>query len=381
MMHGMISVILQQLPAHTKKGGFMENFFDFINDFDSFETDFDYNTNDSSETFEDTAFDETTDDSFFATQDPEIFDENLNDNNDVLSFDGDNDVVAIQKDLEEDLFSEETPPLGGIFTDILFGTAEGLFNALLFTAEAGIDLAETTLEFWAGAAGGGILVEMLGSEMPVSDYETIDFNDIFSQVIPDNTDFQEYLSANDFINSSDYIETDDNFHSQECPNSCAIATITDIANDFGFDVSEAQLRDIAASQGIYDEIAGGTNQNALGDFIHNITGHETISGNFDINDLVDAINQGHKVIMAVDPLELSNTPAGIANMITENLAGREICNAGHAVEFKGIQYYDGEPYAVADNPDPTIGGHNIMYPLEQYLNASADFKNFAVIIK
>ena len=362
MMHGMILVILQQLPAHTKKGGFMENFFDFINVFDSFETDFDYDTNDSSETFEDTAFDETTDDSFFATQDHEIFDENLNDNNDVLSFDGDNDVVAIQKDLEEDLFSEETPPLGGILEDM----AKGLTVAAIIAS---------TIAEMASA------VEMLGSEMPVSDYETIDFNDIFSQVIPNDTDFQEYLSADDFVNTSDYIEIEDNFHCQECPNSCAIATITDIANDFGFDVSEAQLRDIAASQGIYDEIAGGTNQNALGDFIHNITGHETISGNFDINDLVDAINQGHKVIMAVDPLELSNTPAGIANMITENLAGREICNAGHAVEFKGIQYYDGEPYAVADNPDPTIGGHNIMYPLEQYLNASADFKNFAVIIK
>ena len=177
--------------------------------------------------------------------------------------------------------------------------------------------------------------------------------------------------------------TNDNFHFQECPKSCAIAVITDILNDFGFDFSEAQLRDSAASQGIYIEDAGGTKLDALGDFIHNLTGLETVSGNFSIKDLVDAINQGHKVIMAVDPLELSNTLAGKVHMHEEKIACKDFCKckAGHAVEFKGVQYCDGKPYAVVDNPDPTIGGYNKRHPLEQYVDASDDFNHFAVIIK
>lgn len=177
------------------------------------------------------------------------------------------------------------------------------------------------------------------------------------------------------------IETDDNFNFQECPKSCAIAVIRDIVNDFGYNFSEAQLRDIAASQGIYNEDAGGTNLNALGDFIHNLTGLETVSGNFSIKDLVDAINQGHKVIMAVDPMELSNTSKGKLHMIDEKLKGKEVICDSHAVEFKGVQDCNGKRYAVVDNPDPKIGGHNKQHPLEQYLNASADFNNFAVIIK
>ena len=120
---------------------------------------------------------------------------------------------------------------------------------------------------------------------------------------------------------------------------------------------------------------------ALGDFIHKITGLETESGNFDIDYLVDAINQGHKVIMAVDPLELSNTLAGKVHMDKEKSDGKESCDVGHIVEFKGVKYYVGKPYAVVDNPDPKIGGHNIMYPLEQYVDATADFNHFAVIIK
>ena len=362
----------------------MDENFDFINDFSSFEANFDCEENNFLENSEDSSFSEITDNSFFAESNQEAFGENLNDDNNFISFEN-NDFSPCENEISEagNYFSEETPPLGGMLTDILSGVAKGILNAAEFTFETGIDLADTTIEFWTGAAGGGIAMEMLGSDVSSSDYECIDFEDIFPQSIPSDMDSPEYLSADDFVNTSDYIETEDNFHFQECNNSCAIATVTDIANDFGIDVSEAELREKAFDSGVYNENEGGSNPNKLCDFIRNVVGdeHEVQSGNFDINDLIEAINNGNKVIMAVDPLELSNTPAGIANMIKEELAGREICNAGHAVELKGIQYFDGEPYAVADNPDPTIGGHNIMYPLDQYLNACADFKNFAIIIK
>lgn len=219
----------------------------------------------------------------------------------------------------------------------------------------------------------------------LSDYEKINFAEILPDSIPDNmTNTPDYLSADDFTNGSDYIETCDHFHFQEYSNSCALATITDIANDFGINVSEEQLREIAIRNGIYNEYENttdkGTNMFALEDLIRNVTKHETQAVHFNnITDLVDALNNGDKVLLAVDSLELSNTPAALLNRIQETLSGREICAAGHAVEFKGIvSDLDGQLYGAIDDP---ARGHNIMYPLDQLLDACADFENFAVIIK
>ncbi|HNW83498.1 MAG TPA: hypothetical protein PKG52_11485 [bacterium] len=216
-------------------------------------------------------------------------------------------------------------------------------------------------------------------------YEEIDFKDVFSEFLPDSI-----LSSDDgstatnrvFENLTDFIDPNEHYHTQEAPNSCAVAVQTDILNDFGINVSETEMRDMGEQMGIYTD-NGGTPLSDVGKLIeeHGIELESQRDG-FTLDDLMNASNSGEKIIIGLDAAEIWNSPDIVDSPLETYTGGLiEIPTAGHAVEFKGIfEDFDGNLYAIVDDPGHP-NGHNVHVPIDDFLDAWSDFDNFAVITK
>lgn len=331
----------------------------------------------------------------------------------IFDFINDFESFSEQDSFDEDdvlnsdcLFSEnEEPSLGGSSSLPSWNSNSWLYNpnnpdhhAL---ADADGDGIPNLVDNFNGAGRNGPFDELLKfpalggslettfSENIFDDYEEIDFTDIFTDFLPDfsydtipseggvETDVNKV-----FENLYDFIDPTEHYHPQEAPNSCAVAVQTDILNDFGINVSEAQMRELAENMGVYTH-SGGTPLSDVGKLIeaHGIELDPQRDG-FDLSYLVDAKNSGEKIIIGLDAAEIWNSPDILDNPIETYTGGLiEIASAGHAVEFKGVfEDFDGNIFVVIDDPGHP-DGNNVHVPINDFLDAWSDFGNFAVITK
>ena len=339
----------------------MDEMFDFINNFDSFEETFDDGF--ASDSFADN-FDATSDDSQngFFSEENGIF----ADNNDYNSFFESDDSDS---SLGASLGATPWFQVGGngLFDD---GDGDGIPNI-------------SDYFFGPGAND-----PLLGSSAQLSDqsadYENISFSDIFSNVLPDfmpdpisspqdgSTDLDRAID-----NFFEMLDPTEHYHHQESEYSCAVAVQTDILNDFGINVSEAEMRELGEEHGIFSE-EGGTSLEDVGKLLE-LHGIAVERGqHFDINDLMEAKSNGEKVIIGLDANEIWNIP-GYEDHPLETMTGIDKLSNGHAVEFKGVvEDYDGQHYVVIDDPGHPYG-HNVRIPLDVFDDAWDDTSHFAVI--
>ena len=224
------------------------------------------------------------------------------------------------------------------------------------------------------------------SEAVGNDYEDISFTDIFSDFFPDfmpdpisspqdgSTDLDRAVD-----NFFEMLDPGEHYHCQEAPNSCAVAVQTDILNDFGINVSEAELRDLGEDLGVFTE-SGGTPLEDVGKLLEHFGVEVERGHHFDLEDLMEAKANGEKVIIGLDANEIWNAP-GCEDHPLERMTGGffDIPTAGHAVEFKGVvEDVAGNHYVVIDDPGHPHG-HNVRIPLDDFDDAWDDFGHFAVI--
>lgn len=345
-----------------------QNIFDLVNNFDSFEETFDdVSTADS---FSD-SFNEIADDSqngFFVKENCISAD---NDNNKNSFFGNELENIDNDSSLGASLGATPWAQFGnGPFDDY---DGDGIPNFM---------------DHFNGP--GAEPPSFLGSAAQLSeqsaDYENISFTDIFSEFFPDfmpdpisspqdgSTDWDRAVD-----NFFEMLDPTEHYHCQEAPCSCAVAVQTDILNDFGINVSEAEMRELGEEHGIFSE-EGGTPLEDVGKLLE-LHGIEVERGHhYNINDLIEAKANGEKVIIGLDAAEIWNDP-NIQDHPLETMSGGffDIASAGHAVEFKGVvEDYNGHYYVVIDDPGHPHG-HNVRIPLDDFDDAWDDFDHFAVI--
>lgn len=378
----------------------MDEMFDFINNFDSFEETFDDGI--ASDSFTDN-FDVISDDSQngFFSEENGIFADNNNEN----SFLG-NELENVDSDLSLEVPLESTPWALGASDQLLGGRVKvpqcvWYYLGKLLRSYLDDNLGaqyETDFSDDTGAEDTSIGLifhpwdfspyKMYAQMSEQSDYENISFSDIFSDLFPDfmpdplsspqdgSTDFDRAVD-----NFFEMLDPTEHYHCQEAPNSCAVAVQTDILNDFGINVSEAEMRELGEEHGIFSE-EGGTSLEDVGKLLE-LHGIEVERGHhFDIDDLIEAKANGEKVIIGLDAAEIWNDPS-IHDHPLETMSGGflDIASAGHAVEFKGVVGdYDGQYYVVIDDPGHPHG-HNVRIPLDDFDDAWDDFGNFAAITR
>lgn len=385
-----------------------DNIFDLVNNFDSFEEAFDDGTTANAEA----EFDEN--DSFEAQemenfQEDGTFDnttfENIGEEeggfpeDDGSEFFGNEEGGGFSDDIGNEITDEDDPAFWE--NDAADIENENHLGGFLFktpwdsTGKTGPfddydgDGIPNFLDHFDGPGDGWDFC-FLGSAAQLSDqtadYENISFTDIFSEFFPDfmpdpisspqdgSTDWDRAVD-----NFFEMLDPTEHYHCQEAPNSCAVAVQTDILNDFGINVSEAEMRELGEEHGIFSE-EGGTPLEDVGKLLE-LHGIEVERDDgFSLNDLLEAKANGEKVIIGLDANEIWNAP-GCEDHPLETMSGGliDIPTAGHAVEFKGVvEDFDGQNYVVIDDPGQPYG-HNVRIPLDDFDDAWDDFGHFAVI--
>ena len=347
-----------------------ENIFDLINNFDSFEEAFDEAADaDFGEGFEEGAaadFAQNPENGFFGEEESLIMDDNGE--NSFLENEPDGGNEALGASLGATPWSQVggSGPLDDYDGDGIPNYRDDFYGP--------------------GASNPFALGASAPAPEMMQNYEEIAFTDVFDNFIPDflpdpvsspqdgSTDLDRAID-----NLFEIMDPTEHYHYQEAPNSCAVAVQTDILNDFGINVSEAELRDLGEDLGVFTE-SGGTPLEDVGKLLEHFGVEVERGRHFDLEDLMEAKANGEKVIIGLDAAEIWHTP-GIEDHPLETMTGGlfDRAAAGHAVEFKGVvEDVAGNHYVVIDDPGHPYG-HNVRIPLEDFDDAWDDFGHFAVI--
>ena len=161
--------------------------------------------------------------------------------------------------------------------------------------------------------------------------------------------------------------------SQGYPDTCAIRSQEIIMRDFGIDVSQETLIAESIAHGWYNPNGGGTNSMDVGNLLelHGI-GVEKIQ-DASIEDLVNNLAQGRRIIVGVDSGELWE--GGVGEELEDLVLGE---HADHALVVAGIDTTDpANPQVVLT--DPGTGHVAKSYPLEQFMDAWTDSGCYMVV--
>lgn len=147
---------------------------------------------------------------------------------------------------------------------------------------------------------------------------------------------------------------------------CAVVSQQMILEEFGIEVSEAQLVYDAVTNGWLTD--AGTSIGDLGSLLehYGIDTHQGVGAG--IESLMSELVQGHSVIAAVDADELWNPGS-----LFEDLFGAD--GADHALVVTGLDLSDPDHPQVYVNDPGDPNGAGKAYPLEQFLDAWADSGN------
>lgn len=162
---------------------------------------------------------------------------------------------------------------------------------------------------------------------------------------------------------------------QQYPDTCAIKSQQLIMEDFGMDVTEDELVQIAGEHGWYN--GGGTMPQNVGDLLELANIPVTKRAGANVFNLVNELAQGHKVIVGVDADELWHNG-------TDNERFMNWCNdfwglqgGNHALVVMGIDTSDPNNVQVLVR-DPGSGDDGKPYPLAQFMDAWSDTQCYMV---
>jgi hypothetical protein len=165
---------------------------------------------------------------------------------------------------------------------------------------------------------------------------------------------------------------DAEFHdAQNLPDSCAIVSQKMILEQFGIEISEADLVYESFANGLYTP-GGGTSPLDVGKLleIHGVGVHHVTGGS--IEGLLAEIQQGHKVIVGVDSDEMRNPESPFYDMSqADRGADHAIVVTGFTVDSNGV------PLIHFNDPGHADGAGNTI-PLEEFRNAWSDSGNMYV---
>ena len=178
------------------------------------------------------------------------------------------------------------------------------------------------------------------------------------------------------INSSNYGETRQNikdpiFIQQPDDHSCALRSQQIILRDFGIDIPFNDLEKIALDSGVYTN--EGTYTYDIGKVLElaGVGMHQVTDTSLD--DLMNELSQGHRVIVSVDADELwynDNLKGRLSNWFNDVIGHQ---GGNHALIVAGVEV---NPNDVNDIKvvltDPGTGHLRIEYPANQFINAWKD---------
>ena len=152
------------------------------------------------------------------------------------------------------------------------------------------------------------------------------------------------------------------------PDTCAIQSQHLVLQQFGIDVSQEELIEIAKENGWYAE-GYGTPMEMTGKLLEHfgLDIHGSVGNN--IFNLANELATGHQIIVGVDAYEL--TPEGIGN----DFVYGETPN--HALVVVGIDTTDPDNVQVIVT-DPGTGNRQMAYPADQFIEAWKDSDCFMV---
>ncbi|MDR0982994.1 MAG: hypothetical protein LBM07_07140 [Culturomica sp.] len=163
---------------------------------------------------------------------------------------------------------------------------------------------------------------------------------------------------------------------QQYSDTCAIKSQQLIMQEFGIDVSETQLVEIAAEAGIYQS-GEGTPMGYTGVLLDQVGIPVSQMESANIFDLTNELAQGHKVIIGVDSGELWAKSSGLGEQFKEwwdDLWGNN--EADHALIVSSIDNQNpDDPQVVLTDPG---SGEIRHYPLDEFMDAWKDSNCFMV---
>lgn len=156
---------------------------------------------------------------------------------------------------------------------------------------------------------------------------------------------------------------------QQYSDTCAIKSQQLILKDFNIDFTEDELVKFSVDNGWYN--GNGTRMEDVGRLLD--AAHIPCRSKMDSNvfDLINELQQGHKIIVGVDSTELYESPSWFEKIKDFFMGG----NPDHALIVAGIDVSDPQnPQVIVT--DPGTGDEKKAYPLEHFMEAWADSKCF-----
>lgn len=162
---------------------------------------------------------------------------------------------------------------------------------------------------------------------------------------------------------------------QAYDDTCAIRSQQIIMRDYGVDISEHDLRDIALEHGWYSP-KGGTLASDVGNLLDLAGIHCHQSTNNTVYDLVSELSQGHRVIVGVDSGELwSKTFIGKSYEKIQDIIG--MSHADHALIVAGVDVNANNSKDIKIVlTDPGTGDLRVEYKMKDFMDAWKDSKCF-----
>lgn len=194
--------------------------------------------------------------------------------------------------------------------------------------------------------------------------ESSDFDDLKDLNFVFGEEATEDNSLNPYINQL-YSDT------------CAIRSQQIILRDYGINISQEELMNIAAANGWYSP-GEGTYQENVGNLLElaGVSCHQ--SDNNTIHDLTRELSQGHRIIVSVDSGEL--WADGIFSKFSEgfeDLFGE--AGSDHALIVAGVEVNPEDPGDVkVVLTDPGTGQLRVEYTLDEFMDAWKDSNCFMV---
>lgn len=152
-------------------------------------------------------------------------------------------------------------------------------------------------------------------------------------------------------------------------NTCAVRSQELILRDYGIQIPQAELRDYAEEQGWYDD---GTPFGAVGNLLTTCGIDNHISDGNNVYDLINELQQGHRIIVGVDAYELWAEKGSLKWHFYQMLD-----NPNHALIVAGVNVDINDPSkSTVILTDPGKGEVYVEYSMDQFAKAWKDSNFF-----
>ncbi|WP_320044388.1 hypothetical protein [uncultured Desulfobacter sp.] len=169
----------------------------------------------------------------------------------------------------------------------------------------------------------------------------------------------------------------DRWHEQVHPDSCAIVSQEFVLESvLDRDFSEQELVDIAVDHGWYTP-GGGTTLPDMGRLMEFCDLEVSYEENCTLDDLINKLENGEKIIVAVDSDEIWNPGLGEDELLADfyGIPGQGV---NHAVQVIGIDQSDPDnPFVIINDPG-TSDGKGLSIPADDFNEAWEDSNHYVV---